>query len=58
MRFTIFLQPQEAEALRAAAEAEKRDLRDEVVWLALKALREEQQSCDQEGGNEQQATAR
>jgi hypothetical protein len=42
VRFTIYLNEQEAEAIRAAADAEKRDVRDQVVWLALKALREKQ----------------
>jgi hypothetical protein len=56
MKFQIYLPPQEAEALCASAEAEKRDVRAQIVWLAMKALRE-QQSQNEEGRNEQRASA-
>ena len=56
MRFTVYLDDREAAALRASAEASRRELRDELVVLALKQLRKAESKIQEEGSNEQRVS--
>lgn len=54
MRLMISLSNDEQKELHAAAERERRDIRDQVVLLALKALREgngDQHRVDEQAGD-------